>query len=86
MTISGYNFFHKYVAYTTTKHGFELYIRKNIQATMIDVSAANTLVVHVLEWDTFITVSYRPPPHNDLENDSSKTILSEFYIDIHYVK
>ena len=79
--ISGYNFFRKDVAGATRKHGVGLYIRKNIQAIMIDVSVANTLVVHVLEWDTFIIVSYRPPSYNDLENDSLRTFLSEFCID-----
>ena len=43
------NFFRKYVAGTTKKHGVELYIRKNIQAEMIDVSVDNTLVVHALD-------------------------------------
>ena len=79
--ISGYNFFPKDVAGTTTKHGVGLYIGKNIQAKMIDVSVDNTLVVHVLEWDAFIIVSYRPPSYNDLENHSLKSFLSEFCID-----
>ena len=48
---------------------------------MIDVSVTNTLVVHVLEWDLFIIVSYRPPSYNDFENDSLKNFLSEFCID-----
>ena len=79
--VSGYSFLRKDVAGTTTKHGVGLYIRKNIQAIMIDVSVANTLVVHVLEWDTFIIVSYRPPSYNDLENDSLRNFLSEFCIE-----
>ena len=54
---------------------------KNIQAIMIDVSVDNTLVVHILEWDSFIIVSYRPPSYIDLENDSLKTFLSAFCID-----
>ena len=48
---------------------------------MIDVSVAKTLVVHVVERDTFITVSYRPSSYNDLENYLLKTFLSEFCID-----
>ena len=47
---------------------------------MIDVSVTNTLEVHVLDWDTFIIVSYQPPSYNDLENYSLKTFLSEFCI------
>ena len=79
--ISGYNFFRKDVAGATRKHGVGLCIRKNNQPMMIDVSVANTLVVHVLEWDTFIIVSYRPPSYNDLKNYSLRTFLSEFCID-----
>ena len=48
---------------------------------MIDVSVANTLVVHALEWDTFIIVSYRSLSHNDLRNDSLRNFLSAFCID-----
>ena len=53
VVISEYNFFRKDVAGATRKHGVGLYIRKKIQAIMIDLSVANTLVVHVLEWDTY---------------------------------
>ena len=45
------------------------------------VSVDNILVVQVLEWFIFIIVFYRPPPYNDLENDSLMTFLSEFGID-----
>ena len=79
--ISGYNFFPKDVAGATKKHGVESYIRRNIQAIMFDVSVANNLVVHVLERDTSITVSYRKPSYNDLENDSMRTFLSELCTD-----
>ena len=48
---------------------------------MIDVSVANTLVVHVVEWDIFITVPYRTPSYNDLEIASLKTFLSKLCID-----
>ena len=48
---------------------------------MIDVSVANTSVVHVLEWDTFIFASYRQPSYNDLENDSLRTFLFELCIE-----
>ena len=81
MDISGYNCFREDVAGATRKHLVGLYIRKNIQAIIIDVSLANTLVVHVVEWDTFIVASYRLPSYNDLENDSLRTFLSEFCID-----
>ena len=47
---------------------------------MIDVPIANTYVVDVLKWDTFIIVYYRPPSYNDLEKDSLRTFLSEFCI------
>ena len=45
--VCGHNFFRKDVASATRKHGVGLYIRKNIQAIVIDVTVANTLVVHV---------------------------------------
>ena len=48
---------------------------------MIDVSVANTLVVHILEWDTFIIVSYRLLSYNDLENDSLKISFSDLCTD-----
>ena len=52
-----------------------------LQACVIDVSVVNLLLVHVLEWDTFIIVSYRPPSYNDLEKDSLKTYPSELCIE-----
>ena len=65
-----YNLFCKDVICAARKQGVGLYIRKNIQSKVIDVSVANTLVVvHVLEWDTSINVFYRPPSYNDIEND-----------------
>ena len=79
--ISGYIFFRKDVGGATRKHGVRLYIMKNNQAIIIDVSVTSILAVHVLEWDTFIIVSYRPPSYNDLENDSLRNFLSEFCID-----
>ena len=65
--ISGYHLFRIDVAGGTS------------QAIIIDVSVANTLVIRVLKWDTFIIVFYRAPSYNDLENDSLRTFLSEFY-------
>ena len=79
--VSRNNVFREDVAGATRKHDVGLYIRKSNQAIMIDVSVANTSVVHVLEWDSFIIVSYQPPSYNDLENDSVRTFLSEFCID-----
>ena len=49
MDVSGLKFFRIDVAGASRKHGVGLFIRKNIQAIMIDVSVANILVVHVLE-------------------------------------
>ena len=53
---------------------------------MIAVSVANTLVVHVLDWDTYVIVSYPPPSQNDLENVSLKTFFSKFCIVKYVVK
>ena len=60
---------------------FGLYIRKNTQPIMIDVPVANSFVLHVFECDTLIIGSYRSPSENNLENDSLRTLFSEFCIE-----
>ena len=78
VTIPGYNFVRPAIGGCVRKHGVGLYLRSNLDFVTVDTDVPNLLAVHVLEFDFFLVLVYRPPSNSVHDNDGLLAFLLEF--------
>ena len=78
VTIPGYTYVRPSIEGSIHKHGVGLYLKNCLDFVSVDVNVRNVLVVHVLRYDFFIVVVYRPPSSSVLDNDRLLAFLMEF--------
>ena len=61
-----------------SKHGVCLYIKRNIKFRFLDEGCGNVCCVHLVDFDLFIAVVYRPPSNSSDENNSICNFLYDF--------
>ena len=60
------------------KHGVCMYIRKDIKFRCIDVGCENVCGAHLVDFDLFVAVVYRPPSNGPDENAAICSFLHRF--------
>ena len=80
--LAGYRFYRCDVEGTVRKHGVGLYLADGLDAASVDINVPNVLVVHLLAWDLYVIVVYRPPSYDEQEN----YVLKQFIVDFCFGK
>ena len=60
------------------KHGVGLYIKSDIKFRFLDEGCANVCCVHLVDFDVFVAMVYRPPSNGSDENTSICDFLYSF--------
>ena len=58
-----------------------LYVRRGLGAVAIEVELPNLAVVHVVSWELYIVVVYRPPSYSADEIGELLQFLTDFCVD-----
>ena len=60
------------------KHGVCLYLRRSINFVVVDTRCDNVCCVHLMDFDVYVVVIYRPPSNDEACNVSLCSFLLEF--------
>ena len=76
--IPGYRFYRRDVEGRVRKHGVGLYLKRELDAVLVEVNVPNVLVVHLIEWDLYVVVIYRPPSYDEEANRVLRQFIANF--------
>ena len=63
---------------TAFKHGVLIYVRKTINIEEVSVGIPNVAVIHMIDFDVYLLVAYRPPRCSDVENARLLNFILDF--------
>ena len=78
VSISNYGIIRTDTQGDTSKHGVCIYIQSAINFISVDSNCSNLCVVHLIDFNLYIIVVYRPPSNNHHENSQLIDFLLRF--------
>ena len=76
--IAGYNLIRNDSPTGIRKHGVAAYIKSDMKYTLIPMISANTIGLHLIDFNVYCAVVYRPPSYTAHENSLLIQSLTEF--------
>ena len=76
--VSGFDLSRCDVVGSVPKHGVCVYVRRTVDFVRVEVDCPNCVIVHLLSYDVYVIVIYRPPSYGDRENSVLSSFLEDF--------
>ena len=78
VSLAGYTIVRRDTSSGVRKHGVCLYIKNDLRFALVGDGCENVCCVHLVDFDVFVVVVYRPPSNLPMENEQLRDFLYRF--------
>ena len=78
VSIDGYRIVRSDTPTDTRKHGVCAYVRNNVHFSELDVTCSNVCAIHLIDFNLYVLILYRPPSNSNAENAELLEFLLNF--------